>query len=230
VAAGFLLITAAGVLGTARYSRTPLPAQAVVPDRRGAIREGARIALHTQPLQSLLAITAVMGLAIATSTLLLPELARDVLGKQSLAASALNVFMSLGMITTSMVIATRWTPSRPGLVLTIFSIVPLGGGLVAIGASRAYLLTAGFCFLWGLSGGVAMTLLRTLTQVNTPPELMGRVMGLSATAQNGSFPIGALLLFGLVSATSVSTAMILAGFLCIAATGLIALRPHVRHA
>jgi MFS family permease len=228
VAAGFWVVTVAGGLGALVFSSTPLPDQAAPINRRGAIREGARIALGTEPLRSLLGITGVMGLAIATSTLLLPEFARDVLDKGSLAASALNVFMSLGMMITAMVIATRWTPTRPGLVLTVFSILPLGGGLIAIGASRAYLITALFAFMWGMSGGVAMTLLRTLTQVHTPPELMGRVMGLSAMAQNGAFPIGALLLVGLVSATSLSAAMMIAGLLCVGLTTLIAAHPHVR--
>ena len=228
IAAGFWLVTIAGVLGAVVFARTALPASAGSPTRRGAIREGARIALGTEPLRSLLAITSILGLAIAASTLLLPEIARDILDTESLAASALNVFMSLGMMTTSMVIATRWTPARPGLLLTAFSIVTLGGGLVALGASRIYLVTALASFAWGLCGGVVMTMLRTLTQVHTPPELMGRVMGLSAMAQNGSFPIGALLLFWLVSLTSVSTAMIIAGLICVGGTALVGTRPHVR--
>lgn len=228
VAAGFWLVTIAGGLGALVFARTRLPEQSEPADRRGAIRHGARIALGTEPLRSLLAITTVLGLAIATSTLLVPEFARDVLGTKSLAASALMVFMSIGMMTTSMLLATRWTPSRPGLLLTIFSVTTIGGGLVAIGASRVYVVTALCSFGWGLCGGVVMTTLRTLTQVNTPPELMGRVMGLATMAQHGSFPLGALLLVGLVSATSVSAAMMIAGLICAAASALIALRPHVR--
>ena len=113
-------------------------------------------------------------------------------------------------------------------MLTFFSVAFLGGGLIAIGFSREYAVTALFCVMWGLAGGVAMTLLRTLTQMNTPPELMGRVMGLSMMAQNGAFPIGAVILFGLVSVTSVSTTMVIAGFICVACTSAIAMRPHVR--
>lgn len=228
VAAGFWLVTVAGVLGAFTFSRTPLPDQALPAQRRGAIREGVRIALGTEPLRSLLAITTVLGLAIATSTLLLPEFARDVLDQESLAASALNVFMSVGMMITSMLIATRWTPSRPGLLLTVFSTATIGGGLIGFGISRTYVVTAICALGWGLCGGVVMTILRTLMQANTPPALMGRVMGLSAMAQNGSFPVGALLLVGLVSVSSVGTAMIIAGVICIAGAGLVATRPHVR--
>jgi hypothetical protein len=113
-------------------------------------------------------------------------------------------------------------------VLAIATSAALGTGLVAIGSSRVYALTALFCLLWGLSGGIAMTLMRTLLQLHTPPELMGRVMGLSAMAQNGAFPIGALALFGLVTVTSVSTAMILAGVICSVLVWLIVLRPTIR--
>ena len=228
VSAGFWLLVVATGLGIVVYRRTPLPDRPVTVARRNAIRHAAGIALRTEPLRSLLALTGVLGLVIAASTLLLPELARDVLGTGSLAASALNVCMSMGMVTTSMVLATRWTPSRPGLVLAIATSAALGTGLVAIGSSRVYALTALFCLLWGLSGGIAMTLMRTLLQLHTPPELMGRVMGLSAMAQNGAFPIGALALFGLVTVTSVSTAMILAGVICSVLVWLIVLRPTIR--
>jgi MFS family permease len=230
VAAGFWFLAAAGLLGTVRYAITDLPHRmaGATADRRGAIREGAVHALRTEPIRSLLALTVVVGIAISASTLMIPELARDVLGKESFAAGALNACMGLGMMITSFVLATRWTPVRPGLVLVLMMSVSIGGGLVAIGASRVYLLTAIFAFLWGAAGGVVMTLLRTLTQLNTPPELMGRVMGLSAMAQNGSFPIGSVLLAALVAATSITTATVLSGVVCAVCVWAVAVRPHVR--
>ena len=230
ISAGFWLLAIASGLACLRYSITPLPDQlpGAKVQRRGAIREGARAALGTEPLRSLLTITFIMGLAITTSVLLLPEFARDVLGKESFAAGALNAVMSIGMMGTSFVLATRWTPSRPGFVLTIFTGFFLGGGLIAIGLSREYAVTMLFAFLWGMSGGIAMTLLRTLTQVNTPPELMGRVMGLAAMAQNGAFPIASLMLFGLVSVTTVANTMVISGLICTAAVWLVSIKPHIR--
>jgi hypothetical protein len=129
---------------------------------------------------------------------------------------------------TSLVIATRWTPQRPGLVLALFAAFPIGGGLAAIGLSGAYVTTALCCFGWGLSGGIMMTLLRTLTQQHTPPELMGRVMGLVATAQNGAFPVTAIMLFGLVTWTGVADAMVLTGLICAVLMSAVVIRPVVR--
>jgi MFS family permease len=229
-AAGFWLLSAASAIGALVYARAPLPDRmaGAGTQRHGAIRDGIRTALGTEPLRSLLAMMGVLGLAITASALLLPELARDVLGQESLAASALNAFMSVGMVVTSMVLATRWTPSRPGFVLVMMTGTTLGGGLVAIGLSTTYALTALVALVWGMCGGIVMTLLRTLMQLNTPPELMGRVMGLSAMAQNGAFPIGSIVLAGLVAATSVSGAMVISGVLCSALIWLVALPPHVR--
>src|SRR5690606_12112296 len=112
VAAGLWLLVVATGLGVVVYGRTPLPDRPAPAPRRGAIRHAAGIAWRTEPLRSLLGLTSVLGLVIAAFTLLLPELARDVLGTGSLAASALNVCTSLGMVTTSMFLATRWSPRR----------------------------------------------------------------------------------------------------------------------
>jgi MFS family permease len=228
--AGFWLLTVACGLGLVAVAGDGLPDQlAGAAEVAGSIRDAAQVALHTEPLRSLILLTAVFGIAITTSSLLLPEFARDVLGQESLAASALNVIMSIGMMITSMLLAARWHPSRPGFVLMIFTVVFMGGGLIAIGLSRTYVITALCGFGWGLSGGIAMTLLRTLTQANTPPELMGRIMGLVMMAQNGAFPVTALGLFGLVAAVGIADSMVVVG---IVITGLnviiVGIRPHVR--
>src|SRR5690606_30965682 len=101
VAAGFWLLVVATGLGVVIYGRTSLPDRPATTQRRGAIRHAGGVALRTEPLRSLLALTAVLGVVVATFTLLLPELARDVLGTGSLAASALNVCTSVGMVSTS---------------------------------------------------------------------------------------------------------------------------------
>ena len=228
-AAGFWLLTAASIIGWVISIGDGLPERlAGAAAVAGSIRDGARVALGTEPLRSLLLTTAVFGMAIATSSLLLPEFARDVLDQDSLAASALNAIMSVGMMLTSMFLAARWQPTRPGVVLAGLTSIALGGGLVAIGASRAYVVTAICCFAWGMCGGIAMTLMRTLTQSHTPPDLMGRVMGLTMLAQNGAFPVAALALFGLVALSDVADAMVIIGIACCVMITLINVRPHIR--
>ena len=57
---------------------------------------------------------------------------------------------------------------------------------------------------------------------------MGRIMGLSALAMQGAFPLGSIVLFVLVRAAGLTSALVIAGALCTAAVAAIASRPHVR--
>ena len=71
-------------------------------------------------------------------------------------------------------------------------------------------------------------LLRTLIQQHTPPTLMGRIMGLSALAMQGAFPLGSIVLFVLVRVAGLTSAVMIAGALCTTAVAFMATRPHVR--
>jgi MFS family permease len=230
ISGGFWFLTVTSLLAAVVYWLTPIPSEPAVPDadRRGAIMQGIRYALGSEPLRSLLMMAFIIGMATSVSVLLLPELARDVLGQDSLGAGILTAAMSIGMMSTALLLASVWKPKRPGLLVVVVLGGALGGGLVAIGLSRTFALTMLIVFIWGACGGIVLTLLRTLTQQHTPPEMMGRVMGLASTAQNGAFPVSALLLVFLVSTTSISTAFVICGVIFGVLVWLSAIRPHVR--
>lgn len=230
IAAGFWAITVSSALAAMQYRRTPLPLKppAQGNHRKGAVREGLRVALGTEPLRSLLGLTFVIGMATTAVTLLLPAVARDVLDVGSFGAGMLNAAMGLGMMLVSLVVAARPAPARPGLVLVVLLSGTLGTGLVLLGWSRSYLISLTIVLIWGAIGGVTMALLRTLIQQHTPPMLMGRMMGLSALAMQGAFPLGSIVLFLLVRTAGLTSALVIAGALCTAAIGAIATRPHVR--
>jgi MFS transporter, ENTS family, enterobactin (siderophore) exporter len=65
--------------------------------------------------------------------------------------------------------------------------------VVVLGVARSYAVAFAAMAVWGIGGGVVMTLQRTLLQERTPPELMGRIMGLNTLALLGSFPLAAAL-------------------------------------
>lgn len=216
VAGGFWALAAASALAAVAYGRVPLPDQAPGAglDRRGAVRQALRVALGTEPLRSLLGVTFVVGMATAAVMLLLPAVARDVLEVGSFPAGLLNATMGVGLMATSLWVASRPAPARPGLVLVVVMGATMGTGLFLLGWSRSYALSLAITLAWGAAGGVTMALLRALLQEHTPPELMGRMMGLSALAQQGAFPLGSVVLFGLVRLAGLGPALMLAGVLC----------------
>jgi MFS family permease len=230
VAGGFWALAAAAALGAVVYGRIALPEQApgAGTDRRGAVREGIRVAWHTEPLRSLLAVSFVVGLAIAATMLLLPAVARDILGTDSFGAGLLNAAMGAGLMVTSLLVASRPAPARPGRLMMVLMGTTLPGGLILIGWSTSYAVTLVVVLLWGAGGGINMALLRTALQQHTPSELMGRMMGLSALAQQGAFPIGSVLLFVLVRLAGLGPALVIAGVLIALAVWALSVPPHLR--
>ncbi len=141
---------------------------------------------------------------------LLPQIAKDVLHKDALAASSLFGFVGIGMLATSLVLASLGNIANKGGWF-VTSLV-LGGLVVAgIGLSTSYVLTSLLMFFWGMGGGVFMNLNRTLIQSNTPQPLMGRVMSIYSMGLAGVAPIGGLLSGTIAGAIGAPELMVVAG-------------------
>jgi len=169
---------------------TAAPA-AARPTLRRSISDGLSYTLRHQPLRSLAIANFVIGLVSASTAILLPEVARDELGKGAFAASAL-----VAGIIPGMVITTFWLASKPGLggrgrlaIVGLFSVVPL---MVISGLSKNYWLTLGNVLFWGVPMGFMATLLRQLTQEATSAEMMGRVMSVVHLFSRGTLPVASL--------------------------------------
>jgi MFS family permease len=154
---------------------------------------GLRWALGHEPARSLLGVMVLVGVMWGATQLLLPDLARDELGQAAFGASVLFAPLGLGMMTTSLVLANRHQIERRGRLLALVFTGNAGPLVAVLGWSRSYVLTFAAMAVWGIGGGIVMTLQRTLLQERTPTELMGRVMGLNTLALLGSFPLAAAL-------------------------------------
>jgi len=173
------------------YERVADAASANLRTMLGDIRAGIGYAMGRDPLRSLIIVGVFMGIGIGVYGVLMPQIARDELGREAFAASILFGVMSLGMMTTSLFLASRKNVTRRGLMfLAAFNC--FGPGLLGIGLSDYYLLTIAIMFIWGGCGGVLMTSQRTLLQTHTEPHMMGRVMSMFALTFNGLLPLSTL--------------------------------------
>lgn len=197
------------------------------PTLRRSISDGLSYTLRHQPLRSLAIANFVIGLVSASTAILLPEVARDELGKGAFAASAL-----VAGIIPGMVITTFWLASKPGLggrgrlaIVGLFSVVPL---MVISGLSKSYVLTLGNVLFWGVPMGFMATLLRQLTQEATSEEMMGRVMSVVHLFSRGTLPVASLGLLFLTKALPAHDGLVVVGVgVALIATG-IASTPAVR--
>lgn len=178
---------------------------------RGDIGEGLRFVIRTEPLRSLLGVGMLAGFTWGMVSILLPEVAKDVLGLEAFRASLLFATLGVGLLATSMLLASRHHIARPGLLIAIALSTGLGGCVLVMGLSRSYLLTLAVMLVWGIGGGTSMTLQRGLLQRQTPDALMGRVMGVNALTMLGSFPLAAGVASVLSSAVGAADALVVTG-------------------
>ncbi len=175
-----------------------------------SISDGLSYTLRHQPLRSLAIANFVIGLVSASTAILLPQVARDELGRGAFAASAL-----VAGIIPGMVITTFWLASKPGLggrgrltIVGLFAVVPL---MVISGLSKSYALTLGNVLFWGVPMGFMATLLRQLTQEATSEEMMGRVMGVVHLFSRGTLPVASLGLLFLTKALPAHDGLVVVG-------------------
>ncbi|MYD28860.1 MAG: MFS transporter [Dehalococcoidia bacterium] len=157
------------------------------------LKEGTRFVWDHQGIRSLILLLGVTGIfMMGPFGTLLPQVAKEELGREAFEASLLFTFMGLGMVISSLAIASVPHLKNKGGWF-IGSLMMAGFILPALGLSNWYPVTAAVIFIGGMGGGIFMNLNQSLVQANTPPEMMGRVVGIHTLAFQGIGPFGGLL-------------------------------------
>ena len=191
------------------------------------IRAGLKYSFAADPLRSIMTVALFMGTGVAAYSILMPDIGRNQLGQDAFRTSLLFAILSVGMITSSLYLASRKQVPRQGLLFLITALF-FGPGVVVIGLSTSYAITAAMMLIWGLSGGVMFTTQRTLLQTHTEGAMMGRVMALFALTFNGLLPISALYVALMRSSFGPGDTLAIMGPFMLAGTLVIALRSQLR--
>ena len=185
------------VLGIGTLALIPLrvPNARSVEERRQPLhelREGLSFVWDHRGIRTLILTLGMTGIfMIGPFGTLLPQIAKEELGREAFQASLLFTFMGVGMVISSLAIASVPELKNKGGWF-IGSLMMAGLILPGLGLSPWYPLTAAIIFVGGMGGGVFMNLNQTLVQTNTPPEMMGRVMSIHTLAFQGLGPFGGL--------------------------------------
>jgi len=120
-----------------------------------------------------------------------PLVVREVFDGSSSDLGLLNAFNSAGLVLTIVVMLRIGYVRRPGRALIVFQAV--GALVLALaGSVHNFAAFAALVFVWGLCGGVAMPMSRTLMQELAPPAQRSRVMSFYAFSFMGAGPLGTL--------------------------------------
>ncbi len=186
-------------VGVYAFYRLDIPNPAPKPKTQGILKEvltsiveGYKTVRASPSMRAVVIQNCAMGIFFMGSYIVtLPLLVRDVYQGASFELSWMNAANALGLVTTIMVLLRFGDIYRQGRALLLAHV----GGAIALASSG---LGLGFSwvvacvFAWGICGGVAMTMARTIIQEQAPEGQRGRMMAFHSFSFMGAGPIGAL--------------------------------------
>lgn len=187
----------------------------------GQLAEGLRYVRHTPIVLLAIGLLGVVATAGMNFSVLMPILARDVLGGGAETFGFLMAASGVGSLLSALMIAFG---QRPTLRLLLTGAAVFGIGLVGVGLSRSVPLSLALMVVvgWGVIAMAATT--NTLIQLTVPDQLRGRVMSVYTTVFAGSTPIGGLFAGTLAAVASAPVAVAVGGLVSVAAAAIAASR------
>lgn len=187
------LVLGVGVIAFARMQNQRHLAQSSAPRLLHSLLEGGRTVFSSPALRMIVVQNVGMAMFFMGSYIVtMPLLIREVFAGSARDLAIVNACNSLGLVTTVILLLRLGDVHRQGRALLLSQL--LGACMLGTAAfAPTLLLFALALFLWGVCGGVAMTMSRTIMQEQAPAALRGRVMSFYSFSFMGAGPVGALL-------------------------------------
>lgn len=199
VGAPILLVLMAGLMLTASVATSRIPRLDPLPrkPRRhplGEIGEGLAIAWRSETIRPAIVLTFAVGIFFAgTYLVILPLMVRDLYAGSAGGIAAVFAANMLGTCTTIVILIRRGGVARPGRAMLINGLISCAT-LSLLHLQLPEWLFYGVVYAWGLSGGISMTMSRSVVQEAAPETHRARIMSVYSLGMMGGMPIGSLLL------------------------------------
>jgi predicted MFS family arabinose efflux permease len=192
-------------------------------DRRVAgaqvrIRDGLAHVRERPVLRRTLLTTAAVGLLCMNFMILVPAMVKLAFDAEASWFGLAEVFSGAGSTVAGFIAGALHRPTTRTVGL---SAVAIGAATVVTGLAPSLVVFCVLMFAVGLAATGFMTTSMTVVQAAADPEMRGRVAALLVMANQGTTPVGALVMGVLMSTIGVRTAMV--------GAGASATRPSRRH-
>ena len=182
-----------GVFGFYRIRTEARPTTTIPPRLFRSVVEGAKTVFGSPSMRVVMIQNVAMALFFMGSYIVtMPILVREVFAGSAQDLAFMNGANSLGLVSTILLLLRLGDVHRQGRALLLSQGI---GALVLAGAAVApsFLLWVVALFVWGVCGGAAMTMSRTIMQEQAPEAQRGRVMSFYSFSFMGAGPVGALI-------------------------------------
>lgn len=183
------------------------------------MKEGFRYAAGFAPIRAVLLLLAVVSLVGMPYTVLLPVIAREVMGGGAGTLGALSAASGLGALAGALYLASRKSVIGLGRII-VGSAALFGLGLAGFSRAGALWLALPLMFVTGAGMMLLMAASNTILQTIVDEDKRGRVMSLFAMAVFGSVPFGSLLSGWLAHRLGAQNTILAGGVVCLLAAAL----------
>ncbi len=194
-----------------------------------SLKEGARTVFTSSAMRMVMFQNTAMAVFFMGSYIVtLPLMVRDAFSGSAADLAYMNGANSFGLVLTILLLLRLGDVRRQGRALLVSQGL---GALVFASAAMAqsFVLFVFAIFVWGICGGLAMTMSRTIMQEQAPAAQRGRVMSFYAFSFMGAGPIGALLCGYLVEILGPRDALIAAAAAMFSTIVLVGLASRLWH-
>ncbi|HZQ26068.1 MAG TPA: MFS transporter [Acidimicrobiales bacterium] len=187
---------------------------------KGQIRAGLRYVWASRRLRTTILLVAIVGTFALNFTITMPLMAKYAFHGDAGTFSLLTVMMGFGSTIGALVTAARARPDRRLLMgsCTVFGIVML---LAAVAPTLRFELLV--MPLFGAASITFMATANSILQLNSSPEMRGRVMALYGLVFLGSTPIGGPLVGWIAEVFGPRASVAVGGVACLFGAALVAL-------
>lgn len=174
------------------------------------IAEGVTYALRTPRIALTLSLVLVVSTFLFNYSVIVPLLARDVLGQEAEGFGLLMAMVGVGAIGAALTLAVAGRGQPPVAALLAPALV-LAAATISLAGVREMWLAALVLVVMGYSGILLMAGANTTLQLAVPDDLRGRIMSLHMLVFAGVTPVGSLLVGALMETLGVPRGLALVG-------------------
>jgi len=218
------LVLSIGVFGFSRITNQRHGTETKAPRLLHSLVEGGRTVFSSPAMRMIVVQNMCMGFFFMGAYIVtMPLLVRDVFAGGAMDLGLMNAFNSLGLVTTVLLLLRLGDVRRQGRALILAQMI---GSVVLFSAALAPLFGVFLVplFFWGVCGGVAMTMSRTIMQEQAPLAQRGRVMSFYSFSFFGAGPVGALINGFLVDLVGPQTTLLICAAAMFTIIGVLGLR------
>ncbi|MFT7689023.1 MAG: MFS family permease [Candidatus Azotimanducaceae bacterium] len=186
----FLLSALAGMMLLPASLKSPLVSSPALSE----IKAGIKIVFGSEHLRPTFILLTFMSMFFGGTFMVVnPIIIRDIYegGAREISMS-FGVFM-LGTVIISVLLVATGGIKNQGRAL----LLAITGGVLFLGSTSQHLSFSGYLtalFCWGLCGGIAMSMGRSIMQIHAPELYRARVIAFFSIANLGGMPIGAMIM------------------------------------